>query len=344
MTKQVIGLGFSANDNTGDPLRTAFQKTNDNFTELYTAAATIIPQVQSSWTATSGLGAILNKPPIFSGIYNDLTSKPSLFSGAYNDLTGKPVIPSIGNINFFEGTINTTVSSNYLTLNNAISGPTANIRLPLTTEGSSGDIRVSNNGNLWKFKGNAALEFPDGSLQVTAWLTVQPNVQLNGPNTCRLSVNGNSTEIHAATTILLNPGVDTAVYVDSTASPTNIVATRGWIVDNINIYQNLQSGQADYTATIIDRNKHIYKTDGNGFGVLIPTNAQVPFPIGANFIIVSGTSDCPIRAVDDQVTQVFGAGFNQSNNWIFGPNNSGRILKIGTDKWILAANGLTIDV
>jgi len=33
--KQVIGIGTTANDGTGDPLRTAYGKCNDNFTELY---------------------------------------------------------------------------------------------------------------------------------------------------------------------------------------------------------------------------------------------------------------------------------------------------------------------
>ena len=35
MAKQVIGIGSAANDGTGDPLRTAFDKINDNFDELY---------------------------------------------------------------------------------------------------------------------------------------------------------------------------------------------------------------------------------------------------------------------------------------------------------------------
>jgi hypothetical protein len=35
MTQQVIDVGNVANDGQGDPLRTAFIKTNDNFTELY---------------------------------------------------------------------------------------------------------------------------------------------------------------------------------------------------------------------------------------------------------------------------------------------------------------------
>lgn len=36
MAKQAINIGTAPNDGTGDPLRTAFDKVNDNFTELYT--------------------------------------------------------------------------------------------------------------------------------------------------------------------------------------------------------------------------------------------------------------------------------------------------------------------
>jgi hypothetical protein len=41
MAKQTISLGTTANDGTGDPLRTAFTKTNENFTELYTSVAAL---------------------------------------------------------------------------------------------------------------------------------------------------------------------------------------------------------------------------------------------------------------------------------------------------------------
>ena len=39
MAKQTVNLGSSANDGTGDPLRTAFTKINENFDELYGASA-----------------------------------------------------------------------------------------------------------------------------------------------------------------------------------------------------------------------------------------------------------------------------------------------------------------
>ena len=57
MAKQVINVGAAANDGTGDPLRTAMQKVNLNFTELYNA-------------------------------------DDAAFSGSYADLTNKPTIPS----------------------------------------------------------------------------------------------------------------------------------------------------------------------------------------------------------------------------------------------------------
>jgi hypothetical protein len=38
MAKQTINIGTTANDGTGDPIRSAFDKTNDNFTELYNGA------------------------------------------------------------------------------------------------------------------------------------------------------------------------------------------------------------------------------------------------------------------------------------------------------------------
>ncbi len=39
MAKQVIDIGTTPNDGTGDAVRVAFDKCNDNFTELYDATA-----------------------------------------------------------------------------------------------------------------------------------------------------------------------------------------------------------------------------------------------------------------------------------------------------------------
>ena len=50
MAKQIINIGTTANDRTGDPLRIAFRKANENFTEVYTAIDNIdvdIPDIPS---------------------------------------------------------------------------------------------------------------------------------------------------------------------------------------------------------------------------------------------------------------------------------------------------------
>ena len=51
MTQQIINVGSAANDGTGDPLYSAFTKSNDNFTELY---ATGSGNVSNSGTPTGG--------------------------------------------------------------------------------------------------------------------------------------------------------------------------------------------------------------------------------------------------------------------------------------------------
>jgi hypothetical protein len=52
MAQETIGIGATANDGTGDPIRDAFGKCNDNFTELYGYHSPSIQSVTSSATVT----------------------------------------------------------------------------------------------------------------------------------------------------------------------------------------------------------------------------------------------------------------------------------------------------
>lgn len=78
MAKQTINIGTADFAGDGESLRSAFNKVNDNFTEVYADLST----VQS-----------------FDGDYNSLTNKPDLsvyaltantFNGDYNNLTNRP--------------------------------------------------------------------------------------------------------------------------------------------------------------------------------------------------------------------------------------------------------------
>ena len=51
MAQQTINIGDVANDGQGDPLRTAFTKTNDNFTELYNTVGGSVFKIPSLTTA-----------------------------------------------------------------------------------------------------------------------------------------------------------------------------------------------------------------------------------------------------------------------------------------------------
>ena len=102
--KQTINTGTAANSKTGDSLRDAFTKVNNNFNELYTFIAqdTQIPvQAGNAGKVLKTTGSSLlfdsmsyleltNRPALFTGSYNDLTDKPMLFSGNYGDLTNRP--------------------------------------------------------------------------------------------------------------------------------------------------------------------------------------------------------------------------------------------------------------
>jgi len=53
MAKQTVNIGSTANDGTGDQLRTAFDKINDNFDEIYTAGPVSTNLKFTSSTLTS---------------------------------------------------------------------------------------------------------------------------------------------------------------------------------------------------------------------------------------------------------------------------------------------------
>lgn len=110
MAKQVINIGTVANDGTGDPIRTSFDKTNQNFTELY----------------------------------------DNQFSGNYNDLTNKPTIPSaltdLGITDGNNGQVLTTDGAGNFTFAAGGSGGGTGLASRATLSGSTGNI--ANNGTI----------------------------------------------------------------------------------------------------------------------------------------------------------------------------------------------------
>lgn len=154
MTQQVINVGSTANDGSGDSLRTGAQKINQNFSELYDALGASFTQVPADWNATTGVARILNKPSLASvatsGSYNDLTNKPTtitavsqllndadyLTSVSWSAVTGKPSFSTVATTGSYNDLGNrpdlelyqlaeTAFSGNYNDLSNKPSIPTA---------------------------------------------------------------------------------------------------------------------------------------------------------------------------------------------------------------------------
>ena len=58
MAQQQINLGTVPNDGTGDPLRTAMDKVNDNFTELYGRSPTFSGSVPPEGAVSASPGTL----------------------------------------------------------------------------------------------------------------------------------------------------------------------------------------------------------------------------------------------------------------------------------------------
>lgn len=143
MARQFINIGTVANDGTGDTLRAAFDKVNDNFIEIYADVSDL------SNTA-------------FSGDYDDLTNKPDLDLYLLKSNANTDVSITARNISFTSTGDTQTLSGDSIRLY-------ANTNVTIETEGTG----VS---KFWIFRSDGALNFPDGTTQETAFSASATNI------------------------------------------------------------------------------------------------------------------------------------------------------------------------
>jgi len=75
-----------------------------SYTDLTNKPTIPAAQVNSDWTATTGLAQILNKPTLFSGSYTDLTNKPTIPTYTLSGLGGQPLDADLTAIAALAGT------------------------------------------------------------------------------------------------------------------------------------------------------------------------------------------------------------------------------------------------
>ena len=148
MAKQTVNIGTSANKGNGDPLRTAFTKINDNFTELYTS----VDSLQSSDADLTAIAALTGT----SGFLKKTAANSwALDTNTYTTLTGTETLTN-KTINLTSNTLsgttaqfNTALSDdNFATLagTETLTNKTAGIATSSSTASSLGYLGIPQSG------------------------------------------------------------------------------------------------------------------------------------------------------------------------------------------------------
>ena len=101
MAKQLIGLGSSPNDGTGDNLRVGGDKVNDNFNEIYTAIGDGTTLTSGTFITTTSTNTLTNKSIDLTD--NTVTGTLAELNTAVSDAT---LVSTTGSVTLTNKTIN----------------------------------------------------------------------------------------------------------------------------------------------------------------------------------------------------------------------------------------------
>lgn len=226
MARQNINIGTTANDGTGDPLRTAFNKVNENFVEVYAniggttfiggtiANPTTFQSTAASTSTTSGAVKVAGGLGVQGNVH------ASVFHGVGTGLTGIP-----------GGSVTGVVAS-------ATSAGTATTAASATTAVSAGTATTA-------ISATTAATVTDAS---------QPNITSVG-NLSTLTVTGNVTAGNVLATAFYGDGstlTGIALPFDGILARANVIIRSAEVInvqDNVTIEPPGSPGGAQYTDT-----------------------------------------------------------------------------------------------
>jgi hypothetical protein len=135
MTQQIINIGTSPNDRSGDPLRTAFEKANANFTDLYTQIGGLeLDAVIPTQTGNNGLYLTTNGTSLSWGTVSSTYSLPAATTS------------SLGGVIVDGNTITISPTTHQITAVSQLPIQTGNGGQFLTTNGTSANWATVNQG------------------------------------------------------------------------------------------------------------------------------------------------------------------------------------------------------
>jgi hypothetical protein len=141
MTQEIIDIGALANDGTGDPLRVAFDKINNNFTQLYDTASVDGPNGSVQFSLANTVGNVTT--------YSLSSSANLVFNSSVNrlDIKGSivPLVPNNLNIGSTANTVgNIYLSNSGLKLGNVSFAESGNtVRIFNTNANVDANIQVN---------------------------------------------------------------------------------------------------------------------------------------------------------------------------------------------------------
>jgi hypothetical protein len=177
MVRQVLDIGSNANDGSGDTLRAAMQKVNENFAELYNVSVDNSIEISGNNIYTSRSNDNINVTPAGTGVVtmtnllidNNISIKDNIITTTQSNSslqlstsgTGSVVVDSIS---LKDNTISTNVSNADLELSASGTGTVVlnSLSFP-TTDGSAGQfLRTDGSGNLsWASTTGPTLNYSD---------------------------------------------------------------------------------------------------------------------------------------------------------------------------------------
>jgi len=308
MAQQIINLGTSANDGTGDNLRSAMDKTNDNFTELYGANSVSSNIAMSGQTISSyntngdivlapdGTGTIRTATDLIPDVNNTRyignanVRHLGIYVGSAGVISDGPInVPDFANATVRDSTITTPVQGMIVVTANVYQGYIGSAWTALA--GSAGISAVADDTSP-QLGGNLSLASFNidgtGSINITGAVTASANVTgayIIGDGSQLTGVVASS--VAAANVSGLANIATTGAYADLSGTPTIPTATSDLTNDsgfidlaNLSVTTNAASGDGSLS---YDNSTGVFTFTPADAGLADYGDANVATFLGSNF-------------------------------------------------------------
>ena len=360
MSQQNIDIGTAPSSGDGDPLRVAFTKINDNFTELYSNVANLSSSVSSVAGRTGDVQLTVND---IIGFDNYHYANIAYVDAAINQVaidTDHEYLELTGRVEF-TGNVVTFAKPAYTAVGDEID---ANLTLTRAFGTFIDGEWIGGGGALY----NSELEqgydpevSPAGTLwNADGWDNLD-NVKSRYYSTFKSALrNAVGANILAAELIMWDTANDKYYKVDfsswavgpsvsgvfaytrtliNTTQPVGLIFADGTVQtsapqdfwDEPQIYIG---DTQNYTLRLEDRGHHIY---ASGSIIEVPNNSQIPFPIGSTIRIIADFSQVQIVPAVSSVIYRNGQE-NPANSWVISAHSSSTLTKVDTNTWRLTAD------